>query len=144
MKNFMKQLLILGGFYFIISFIIPLSENFVLQIIELSALLVFVLSILILCFKKKFKWIEKIQIGFPKISNFLSAFGFVEYWLFFFIMIPGAIDGYNAALAEYEGTAYDSALSKYLYYSSYVYIVVFIAVLLWAAYKSFVSKAVRQ
>lgn len=144
MKNFMKQLLILGGFYFVISFFIPSYENTLLQLFELFLLTVFVLFVLVLCFKKKYVWIEKVQLKFPRVSNFLTALGFVEYFSIFFFMIPGAVYGYNAAMAEYNGTEYNSVLPQYLYYGLFVYFAVLIISLLWAAYKSFIAKTVRQ
>lgn len=137
MKTFKQHVLILGGFYFIISSILDLWENQFFIILNFLAFGVFAVMFLYLCFKRSLGFINHFQNRFFKLTNYLLAFGVLEYISLIFGMIPGAIYGYNAARAEYNKTEYHSLFSQYFEYFSYIYIAILILALAWATYKSF-------
>lgn len=136
MKTFGQQVLILGGFYFIISFLFGFGTHIVFDIINFVAVGIFFIAFVVLCFKRKFAFIDYLEGRFPRFVNYLSAFGALEYIGVIFGMIPGAIYGYNVAEAEYNGIEYHSSLPQYSYYFSFVYFGLFIFALGWATYKS--------
>lgn len=144
MKISGKHILILGGFYFIISFLFGLGQGYYFNILEAIAGCCFIVMFLCLCFKRKFLFFETFQRRFPKPVNYLQALGVLEYISIIFGMIPGAVYGYKAAEAEYNGLEYVSIFPQYMSYFSYIYIVVFILALLWATYASFIKPRVKR
>lgn len=141
MKIFGKHILILGGFYFIISFLLGLGESDFLQIVESIIICLFVVMFLVLCFKRKFTAFESFEQKFPKITNFVLAFGVLEYIGIVFGFIPGFIEGYNVSKAAYHQTEYEPIFSTYMIYFTYVYAVFTIVALVWATYQSFRQKS---
>lgn len=138
MKALGQHLLILGGFYFIISFLLNFGKGSFFDILNMTALGIFVIMFLLLCFKRKFMFISRFQERFLKTTNYLLAFGVLEYFSIIFAIIPGAIYGYNAAWAQYNGSEFYSVIPQYLYYISYAYWGILILALIWATYVSFI------
>lgn len=138
MKTLGQHLLILGGFYFIISFLLNFGKGSFFDILNMTALGIFVIMFLLLCFKRKFMFISRFQERFLKTTNYLLAFGVLEYFSIIFAIIPGAIYGYNAAWAQYNGSEFYSVIPQYLYYISYAYWGILILALIWATYVSFI------
>ncbi len=130
MKILGKHILILGGFYFIISFLLDLGQGYFFNILEAIVACCFIVMFLCLCFKRKFLVFETFQHRFPRTVNYLSALGVLEYIGIIFGMIPGLVYGYRAAEAEYNGLEYVSIFPQYMSYFSYIYIVVFVLALL--------------
>lgn len=108
MKILGKHILILGGFYFIISFLLDLGQGYSFNILEAIVACCFIVMFLCLCFKRKFLVFEIFQHRFPRTVNYLSALGVLEYIGIIFGMIPGLVYGYRAAEAEYNGLEYVS------------------------------------
>lgn len=54
MKILGKHILILGGFYFIISFLLDLGQGYSFNILEAIVACCFIVMFLCLCFKRKF------------------------------------------------------------------------------------------
>ena len=140
MKSFSKQVLMLGGFCFIISLCFSFISNMIGEIANMALLLVFVVMLLILCFKKEYKFISSFQNKFPKTSNFIEAFGYPEYFGIIFLMIPGIIYGYKAGMARYNGSEMPIAPVAYLHYCNYIYVAILCLSVIWAIYKSFIKK----
>lgn len=141
MKISGKHILILGGFYFIISFLLDLGKGYYFNILEAIAACCFIAMFLCLCFKRKFLFFETFQSRFPKLTNYLLVFGALEYISIAFSVIPGAVYGYKAAEAEYNGLEYVSIFPQYMSWFSYIYIAIFILALAWATYQSFFQKS---
>ncbi len=144
MKTFLQNLLIVGGIYFIISFLIPTSENTVAELLDAAFFLIFILTILILAFKKEFKFIKKLHNKMPKICNYLKALGTAQIFALFFIMIPGMIDGYNTAQAKYNGSEYDSTNQEYLINAAAAFFIILVLALLWATYENFIKPRLKK
>ena len=140
MKKFIQHALMLAGLYFIVSFFIPDSENIWVIIVFFTTLVMFVLSLIILCFKKRFLFIDKFINRFHKISNFIKALGMVEYFELVFVFIPAGIYGYNKAMALYNGEEYTSIIPNFISYMYYTYWGIWVISLLWASYRSFIKK----
>lgn len=140
MKTFVKHVLILGGFYFIISSVLNLWENNFFNILSNLAFGVFIVMFLYLCFKQNLSFISHVQNNFPKTTNYLLVLGLLEYIGIIFGMLPGTFYGYYAAKAEYNQNEYPSIFPQYIEYFSYVYLVILILTLAWASYKSFFAK----
>ena len=64
MKILGKHILILGGFYFIISFLLDLGQGYSFNILEAIVACCFIVMFLCLCFKRKFLVFETFQIVF--------------------------------------------------------------------------------
>jgi len=136
MKTFLQNLLVIAGIYFIISFVTPLLEN---DIIDAGIFLLFILILIVLSFKKSFKFVENLQNKLPRFSNYLKALGITQLFALCFISIPGMVYGYNAAQAQYQNIEYQSAIPQYLGYTAYIYIAILVIALLWATYQSFIK-----
>lgn len=136
MKTFLQNLLVVAGIYFVISFVTPLLGN---DIIDIGIFLLFILILIVLSFKKSFKFVENLQNKLPKISNYLKALGITQLFALCFISIPGMVYGYNAAQAQYKNIEYQSAIPQYLGYTSYIYIAILVIALLWTTYQSFIK-----
>ena len=144
MKTLGQHLLILGGFYFIISFLLNFGKSPFFDILNMIALVIFVIMFLLLCFKRKFMFISLFRERFLKTTNYLLAFGILEYFSIIFAIIPGAVYGYNAALAHYNGSEYYSIIPQYLYYISYAYWGFLILAFIWATNVSFIRPYQNQ
>ena len=94
MKTFAWHVLILGGFYFVISLLFLLPQNIVIDIADVVISTVFFIMLIVLCFKRKYNFINIFQNKFPRTTNYIAALGFVEYFSVLFITIPGIIYGY--------------------------------------------------
>lgn len=138
MKTLGQHLLILGGFYFIISFLLNFGKGSFFDILNMIALGIFVIMFVFLCFKRKFIFISRFQERFLKTTNYLLAFGVLEYFSIVFAIIPGIIYGYNAARAQYNGSEFYSVIPQYFYYISYAYWGILILALIWATYVNFI------
>ena len=96
--------------------------------------------LIVLCFKRKYNFINIFQNKFPRTTNYIAALGFVEYFSVLFITIPGIIYGYQASKAQYNGSEISPAPAEYLNFIYYTYIAVLCLSIIWATYKSFIKK----
>ena len=140
MKTFAWHVLILGGFYFIISLLSFFPENSILNTINIAAFIIFALMFFILCFKKKYNFISRFKNKFTKTSIYLAALGIGEYFSIIFITIPETIYGYKVAMAQYNGEEIPLAPISYLNNIYYIYLIISCISLIWATYKSFIKK----
>ncbi len=140
MKTFAWHVLILGGFYFVISLIFLLPQNIAINIADIVISIIFFIMLIVLCFKRKYNFINLFQNKFPKTTNYIAALGFAEYFSVIFITIPSIIYGYQASKAQYNGSEIPPAPAEYLNFIYYTYIVVLCLSIIWATYKSFVKK----
>ena len=140
MKTFAWHVLILGGFYFVISLLFLLPQNIVIDIADVVISTVFFIMLIVLCFKRKYNFINLFQNKFPRTTNYIAALGFAEYFSVIFITFPGIIYGYQASKAQYNGSEIPSAPIEYLNFIYYTYIVVLCLSIIWATYKNFIAK----
>lgn len=140
MKTFARHVLILGGFYFVISLLSFLPANMIVDMLNAILSIVFLIMFLILCFKKEYHFISNFQSKFPKISNYIEALGYSEYFSIIFITIPGVIYGYQASKAQYTGSEMPEAPIEYLNCVYYIYLAILVISIIGATYKSFIKK----
>jgi hypothetical protein len=137
MKTLIKQILMLGGIYFIISFLLDMISEDMNTLYGIILFLIFFICFLVLCFRKRLMFLQKMQEDFPKTSVYLLSLGIVQYFAIFFISIPGMVYGYNAAKASYDGIEYVSVIPLYLTYAIYVYFAFIILAVLSATFYCF-------
>lgn len=102
MTKLINQLLMLGGFYFIVSFVLNSFRSSSLYYVFLISLLVlFVLAFAWLCYKKSFTFLENFAVKNPKVTNYLKAVGVTQYFNIFFGLIPSLIIGPQVEIPAY-------------------------------------------
>ena len=139
MKTFIKQILMLGGIYFIISFLLGSIYENTNNLYDVILLLLFFICFIVLCLKRNFVFLQKTSEKFPKTSIYLLSLGIVQYFEIFFITIPGMVYGYNAAMATYNNTEYVSIIPLYLTYVIYAYFSFIIIAVLSATFYCFLK-----
>jgi hypothetical protein len=140
MKTFIKQILMLGGIYFIISFLLGSIYENTNNLYDVILLLLFFICFIVLCLKRNFVFLQKTSEKFPKTSIYLLSLGIVQYFEIFFITIPGIVYGYNAAMATYNNAEYVSIIPLYLTYVIYAYFSFIILAVLWATFYCFLKR----
>lgn len=133
---FFKQLLLLGGIYFLLSFI----SDFIPKFPEGILFCLLSGAIIILSIKKSFVFLVRFSKSYPKITNYLQAIGLTQYIAFLFLSIPAIIEGYYAAKAQYNNQEYISLFTPYLHWAVIMYFMTLIGSLVWATYRSFINK----
>lgn len=121
MKTFGRQILILGGFYFIISFLLSLGSGVIFEMLNMTMFAAFIILFAVLCFKRKYDFLTRFQNKFVKSSNYLFGLGVVQYFEILFIILPGIVYGYKASEAQYNGLEAPAAPLTYLQFVGYVY-----------------------
>ena len=128
MKTLGQQVLVLGGFYFIISFLSSLGSGNIFEIFDLIMFITFICLLIILCCKRRYNFLINFQNRFRKIFNYLLGLGIVQYFETIFVTIPGII---------YE---ISQAPVKYLQITNYVYWLLLFIVLILITYRNFIKK----
>lgn len=144
MKTFGQQVLILGGFYFIISFLFSLGNSIVFNALNMIMFVAFIIFLVVLCFKRKYNFLIGFQNKFIKSSNYLLGLGIVQYFETIFVTIPGIIYGYKASQAQYNGLGITETPVKYLQITTYVYWFLLFSVLILITYYNFKKNAERK
>lgn len=144
MKTFLKQFLLLGGFYFVISMILNFSETKIANILDNVISFGAVVIIAILCFKKSYDFLTIFQNKYPKISLYMMGIGGVNFIGILTFIIFGAIDGYKSTMAQYNGIDYESLFSKYTGYAIVFFTILLVLVLLWATYVNFIKPHIKR
>lgn len=144
MKTFGQQVLILGGFYFIISFLFSLGNSIVFNALNMIMFVAFIIFLVVLCFKRKYNFLIGFQNRFRKISNYLLGLGIVQYFETIFVTIPGIIYGYKASQAQYNGLGITETPVKYLQITTYVYWFLLFSILILITYYNFRKNAERK
>lgn len=122
MKEKLAQISVLGGFYLLVSFLLNFFDNWLIATINVILFFVLVIWALTLLFLKPRVFIQKFRSLFPKASLYFVCVGWTAY-LSLPIWIWGAVEGYNAATAEYNGLEYISyAYDNFMLFYNYVYI----------------------
>ncbi len=80
MKTLGQQVLVLGGFYFIISFLSSLGSGNIFEIFDLIMFITFICLLIILCCKRRYNFLINFQNRFRKIFNYLLGLGIVQYF----------------------------------------------------------------
>lgn len=132
MSKLMHQLLMLSGFYFILSFILNTWKNSVTYYAFIALFVVFVVLFIVLCFKKNFIFLDKFDANNPKVSNYLKAVGGAQYFNVLFGLIPGFF--FDAK----------HGLPLYFKYASIVYLILLFAFLAQATYVNFFKEKVDK
>ena len=136
MKTFGQQVLILGGFYFIISFLFSLGNSIVFNALNMIMFVAFIIFLVVLCFKRKYNFLIGFQNKFIKSSNYLLGLGVVQYFEIIFATVPGMFYGYTVSQAQYNGLEIPVAPGGYLQITSYAYWVILFFSLVWATYRN--------
>lgn len=144
MKTFGQQVLILGGFYFIISFLFSLGNSIVFNALNMIMFVAFIIFLVVLCCKKRYNFLISFQNRFRKISNYLLGLGIVQYFETIFVTIPGIIYGYKASQAQYNGLGITETPVKYLQITTYVYWFLLFSILILITYYNFRKNAERK
>lgn len=140
MKTFAWQVLVLGGFYFIISFLLSWKETAVFEALNMAIFVIFIIMLVVLCFKRKYNFLTRFQNKFIKMANYLSGLGVAQYFGIIFITIPGIIYGYNVSKAQFNGLEIPVVPVAYLQLVNYCYWGILLLSLIWATYQSFGKK----
>lgn len=144
MKTFGQQVLVLGGFYFIVSFLSSLGHSNIFETFDLIMFIIFIFSFIVLCCKKRYNFLISFQNRFRKISNYLLGLGIVQYFETIFVTIPGIIYGYTVSQEQYNGLEIPVAPEGYLQITSYVYWFLLFSVLILITYYNFRKNAERK
>ena len=137
MKTLGQQVLILGGFYFITSFLFSLGSGIVFDVFNQMMFVAFIVLLIGLFFKGKYNFLTSLQNKFIKSCNYLLGLGVVQYFATFFIIIPGIFYGYKASQAQYNGLEIPPAPVEYLQIVGYAYWAILLVSLIWATYRNF-------
>ena len=125
MKLYSKEAMLLGGLYTVLA--IPFT--YLNETISGILLLLFIGLAIMLCFKKKLRFLERIIAGYPKISSCLRSIGWYPY--IFIIFTAGFIaSGY---FIDYQDESIEKVLSIFDYGTS----ILLIISLVYAIYKNF-------
>jgi len=144
MKTFGQQVLVLGGFYFIISFLSSLGSGNIFEALDLIMFITFIFLLIVLCCKRRYNFLINSQNRFWKISNYLLGLGVVQYFETIFVTIPGIIYGYKASQAQYNGLEITEAPVKYLQITNYVYWFLLFIVLILITFWNFRKNKTRK
>ncbi len=144
MKTFGQQVLILGGFYFIISFLFSLGNSTVFNALNMIMFVAFIIFLVVLCFKRKYNFLIGFQNKFIKSSNYLLGLGVVQYFEIIFVTVPGMFYGYTVSQEQYNGLEIPVAPEGYLQITSYVYWFLLFSVLILITYYNFRKNAERK
>ena len=123
MSKIFNQLLMLSGFYFILSFILSSWQNDFLYYVSLLLFAGLIVLIIWLCVKKNFVFLEKFDSNNPKVSNYLKAAGLAQYFDIFFGMIPSMFintENYIPVYFKYASIVYLIILLISLGYATYL------------------------
>lgn len=137
MKTFVWQILILGGFYFIVSLLFSWGSGSFFEIVNMAVLVVFFALFIVLCIKRKYVFLTRFQDKFTRTANYVAAFGLTQWFGIVFVTVPGIVYGYKASKALYNGHEMPEAPVGYLETIAYVYWGILLLSLVWATYQSF-------
>ena len=137
MKTFGRQVLILGGVYFIISFLLSLGSSFIFEALNMIMFVAFMIMFVGLCFKRKYDVLTRFQNKFVKSSTYLLGLGVVQYFEILFITLPGIVYGYKASEAQYNGLEAPVVPLAYLQFVGYAYWSILCLALVFASYWNF-------
>lgn len=127
MKPFFKEVLLLGGFYYFLSYIIAYFVGENVWIWNVGFITIVLLAVIVLAFKDSFALLRVFWKKFPKLSIYLAAFGFVKYFGIIFGDVPGIVDGHLFA------TAINADWYK-CYYEAYTQVVIVVYwIVFWVA-----------
>lgn len=133
---FFKQLLILGGIYFILSFFLGLIPKFPDGILFICLCL----AIITLMIKKSFVLLNRLSENYPKITNYLFAFGLTQYISFLLLGIPAVFEGYKVAQAEYYHLEYQARFDAYQFWALSACLGILVISCIWATYQNFIKE----
>lgn len=138
MKPFIREALLLGGFYFFVSYIIAYFAGNSAWLWDLGFITVVLLAVIVLAFKDSFAWLNAFWKRFPKLSIYLAALGFIKYFSIIFGNIPGKVDGHLFATAT-NVDWYQSYYEAYIPVYICVFWIVFWIALFTATYFAYFS-----
>ena len=138
MKPFIREALLLGGFYFFVSYIIAYFAGNSAWLWDLGFITVVLLAVIVLAFRDSFAWLNAFWKRFPKLSIYLAALGFIKYFSIIFGNIPGKVDGHLFATAT-NVDWYQSYYEAYIPVYICVFWIVFWVALFTATYFAYFS-----
>ena len=126
MLKIVNQLLMLSGFYFILSFVLNSWKINFLYYTSLVLFAVLIVLFVVLFIKKSFGFLEKFAANNPRISNYLKAVGLAQLFDICFGMIPSMFvntQDYVPVYFKYAAMVYVALLFVSLAYATYINIV---------------------
>ena len=121
----------LGGFYFILSFVLNSLHNIWANYAKLVLFFCFIGLFIALCCKVNFSFLESFKETNPRTSNYLMAVGVAQYFNIVFGMLPSLIIYYDASYEQ---------LPPYFLYASIVYMVILLGGLGYVTYINYFKK----
>ncbi|MBO5039406.1 MAG: hypothetical protein J6C85_08170 [Alphaproteobacteria bacterium] len=132
MKSHIKDILLLGGIYFIGSTVLAFFPT--LNIADTIWLLLAVIALIILIFKKRLSFLEKLKNTLPRLSFFLTAIGWLPY-------VATSVSFLLLAIHLIFTNQIPLYLLQNIYIiSEYIYAALFLLSLIYAAYRVFYKK----
>lgn len=138
MKTFIKQSLLLGGFYFFASYALSYFTGEKAETLGLFVFAILLLLVIALMFVKSIPILEKFWNKFPIVAYYIAAFGVVKYFSIIFGGIPGVLDGYLLSSTE-NSDLYHSYFAAYISVFIFLYWTVLWTSLFMATYLSFIK-----
>ena len=126
MLKIANQLLMLSGFYFILSFVLNSWKINFLYYTSLVLFAVLIVLFVVLFIKKSFGFLEKFAANNPRVSNYLKAVGLAQLFDICFGMIPSMFvntQDYVPVYFKYAAMVYVALLFVSLAYATYINIV---------------------
>lgn len=126
MLKTINQMLMLSGFYFILSFVLNSWKLNILYYIALVFFAVLIALFVVLFVKKSFGFLEKFAANNPRVSNYLKAVGLAQLFDICFGMIPSMFidtQDYVPVYFKYAAMGYITLLFLSLAYATYINIV---------------------
>lgn len=123
MLKIANQLLMLSGFYFILSFVLNSWKINFLYYTSLVLFAVLIVLFVVLFIKKSFGFLEKFAANNPRISNYLKAVGLAQLFDICFGMIPSMFvntQDYVPVYFKYAAMVYVALLFVSLAYATYI------------------------
>jgi len=122
MQIFFRDLLNLGGIYFILSFFL------LYDFIQLILFFVFLIFLIILSIKKQLKFLSFFETH-PYLETYFGLLGVLSYIDLVFFRFPEIIAGYQYFLADIKGIEYHSILLTYISYGYQIKAILFVLIL---------------
>ncbi|MCM1324700.1 MAG: hypothetical protein NC218_11310 [Acetobacter sp.] len=138
MKPHIKDIMLLGGTYYVGSVILAFISNFIGDIFGFVWFYTFVISLIKLVWTKQLKSITEIKNKFPKFSFFLISIGWLPYIV---TIINTTLEAINMLYPDYQ-TLF--ILQNIYIISEYIWVIGLFISIIYASYQIFIKKSQYQ
>lgn len=136
MNNLLKQSLILGTLFEIVSYILDLFDSALLDAILFVIFIYFFIKLIIL---KELRFINKVVTYYPRISTYMKYLGWTWYSNCI-VFVVGTTDGYRATMAKFNNIEYSYIAPHFIMWFLSIYIILAIICFIYATYINFFKK----